>query len=197
MPFDLNTAKNRLGIAPGDVTKDAEIQAALDAALAAAEKYCNRNFRLARETARFYHVDGPAIQLSRFPIRVIHSVTPDPPTFDIHYTGGKLLTHDQGFHEVEIDYTGGYDPLPPDLELALWLTFANTHSIISGGAAATLVQGSGDVKSVTVMGSFKLDYDVGTTAVGGGGGSDFGGEAVGFIPGAAVSILDLYVVHGA
>lgn len=134
--FDLATAKARLGASDG--SKDAIIQMGLDTALAMAERYCDRRFAYAAETARFYHFQGDTLFLPRYPIEAVIS-TSGLPDIKVHHRLGTLEL--PGFSAVEeavVSYSGGYQVYPPDLELALWGIFDNVYPALSGAAPAAV-----------------------------------------------------------
>lgn len=88
-------------------------------------------------------------------------------------------------------YTGGYDPLPADLEAALWMTFDQLWATTPGWGIPAGQQGSAPIKSFGIDG-MRIDYDtqgqarVGTKA-----------EARGILPATAVGILDFYRAESA
>lgn len=86
-----------------------------------------------------------------------------------------------------LTYTGGFDPLPADLEAALWMTFDQVWASTPGyGLPAGSQSGSGAVKSFGMDG-MRIDYDTqGATGAGS------KAEARGLMPASAIGILDFY-----
>jgi hypothetical protein len=86
-------------------------------------------------------------------------------------------------------YTGGYDPLPADLEAALWMTFDALWGSTPGWGVPAGQQGSsGPVKSFSIDGT-RIDYDTQSAA---GGGANSKAAARGILPATAIGILDFY-----
>ena len=181
--FDLQTAKQRLNIPPADTTQNNAIQAALDAVLAFAEKYCDRQFLYSGQRVSFYYFTGRVLQLHRYPIDQILQVSQSVGDYKVHRIAGQIeFPGNQAFDEITIDYTGGYQPLPADLEMAFWMIFDDVYGAVSGTGGIS----AGGVKSVRV-GEISVAYDTGAQASSGGGLSLFG------MPNALVkSVLDLY-----
>ena len=186
MAWDLITAKQYLSIPAADTTQDANIQVVLNRVLATVETLLQRKLFLAREIVKFYHLNDRKVLLPRYPIVNVFSINGvTSQTWLVHHRNGwvDLCTTNVAAGkcggEIAIDYEGGYGTLPPDLEGALWEIFMLAWSGIdpntggpsqSGGLA--VVQGSGDVKSLTVFDAFKVDYDVGTSVSGSSSSSD-------------------------
>lgn len=83
-------------------------------------------------------------------------------------------------------YNGGYDPLPADLEAALWMTFDNLWHTTPGWGLPAGAQGVNPIKAFGIDG-MRIDYDTQTA-------SRFGtkAEARGILPATAIAILDFY-----
>jgi hypothetical protein len=99
-----------------------------------------------------------------------------------------------------LHYSGGYDPLPADLEAALWMTFDSVWGSTPGYA----VPGGGGAVSEAPLKSFQIDgmslsYDTAAGSSSGGGGGDV--SSFGLLPSNAIGILMSYraetVVGGA
>lgn len=198
--FDLAAAKTKLGIV--GTLQDTQLQAALDVALAIAEKYCDRKFMYAAEVASFYLVKAQALKLYRYPVEQIVSITDTSggttigsDTYKAHLSSGSILF--DGWHsarEIDVSYAGGYKTLPADLELALWDIFNSVWSATPGwgAAAGAAAPAAGAIKSITVPDVGKIDYDLsGGTASGGAGG------AGGYITPVAEMLLDKYKAESA
>lgn len=94
-----------------------------------------------------------------------------------------------------LSYTGGYDPLPADLEMALWFVFDQVWSTTPGWGkpAGSTASDSGVIKSFAIDG-MKIDYDAGVSAGSVGAGR---AEAYGLIPANAIGVLDAYRAESA
>ena len=183
MAWDIATATARV---PGG-SNAALIQTAFDAALAVAERYCDRQFLYAAERATFTHPFTDGLQLSRYPIEQVVAITGGTGVTikDYHAekgTGLIVLDGVTSAHQVQVDYAGGYKTLPADLELALWMVFDAIWAQVSNiGAAAA----PSAITSVSIP-------DVGKITLSDGGAASSGGAMNGLIPGFASAILDLY-----
>lgn len=91
-------------------------------------------------------------------------------------------------------YSGGYDPLPADLEAALWMVFDNVWNSTPGWGmpAGAGGSGSGAVRSFSIDG-MSIGYDTGSSGSSGAGRA----EAYGMIPASAAGILDFYRAESA
>jgi len=187
MAWNLETAKTRLGIEPGDMSKDTQIQAAMDTALSLCEKYCDRFFLQASETETFYHTSTNVFQLKRFPIV---SVSKGGDGAKVYQERGYLeFSRYVIEEEVEVEYLGGYSELPADLEMALWLAFDNTYKELAPGGGGL----SGGLKKLQITGVGSIDYGTSAASSGDSGGGFVGG----LIPISSIGILDLYRLPGA
>lgn len=184
MMFDLATAKTRLGIV--GAAQDALLSATINAVISIAERYCDRKFLYAAETVKFYDFHGHMLFLPRYPIvSVLPSSTGLPTTNHVHGRLGVIELHGINYIEAaSIDYVGGYQVLPEDLELALWLMFDALWPSMSGGGAGAA--GGGAVKAIRSNGA-SIEYDTSGGAVSGLASSNAAGLPVG-----AMSILDTY-----
>lgn len=176
MAWDLATARLVAGIPPGDTTKDAALTRIMGRTLAAVETLLGRGLLLRRETVRFYEVDERKVLLPRYPVRRVYSINGTPGVIRglLHHRTGwlELGPYDHwGTQDgaVLIDYEGGFDPLPDDLEAALWEALLylwgmvdQTTGLPRQGAGAGVVQGSGDISRITLADFGSISYDVGT-----------------------------------
>jgi hypothetical protein len=186
MMFDQATAVTRLNITdPGMV---ALAGTTIDTALAVAEAYCDRKFTLADDIEVFVHPFAHALLLHRYPVEDVQSISgfSHSDNYHVDKPGGRIIidgvTND---HVVTVTYKGGYDPLPPDLELALWMVFDNIWPMVSGTGSTT-----GDrISSVTVPDVGTIRYDTGGAA------STGGAQVGGLVPMSAAGILSLYRRH--
>jgi hypothetical protein len=188
MAWDLATAKARLNIV--GATQDTQVQAALDTAVAIAENYCGRKFTYAAEMASFYYLWGASLQLPRYPIEQVVSVTHTKNSqaitnYKVNRSAGLIeFAGFTGGEQIDVSYAGGYKTFPADLEYALWHLFDDTWPGMSGqgggGSSAAAVE------SVTLA-------DVGTVRFASGGAPTGGGVAALGL-GKAFNILDAYVL---
>ncbi|RLC39114.1 hypothetical protein DRH27_00510 [Candidatus Falkowbacteria bacterium] len=121
MTFDLAAAKARLNIV--DTSKDVEIQNALDISQGIVENYLDRKLDDAAEVETFYSVSNQTLQVRRFPITAVNSIT-EGVAAQVDLEKGIIYFRNALIAEaVEVDYQGGYAVLPPDLEEAMWQVF--------------------------------------------------------------------------
>ena len=148
--FDLATAKTRLNIT--DTTQDVQLQAALDAALAIAEGYCDRYFMHApAQVEKRTHVAGSSVSLMRYPLDAEPTLSGDSPNYKFHTDWDNGVIHFDGNyvdHKLTINYSGGYVTLPADLEYAFWGIFNGVWSNMNDVASA----GVGGVGQVGITG---------------------------------------------
>lgn len=181
MSWDITQAKLRLGIEADDTGKDNQITTAMDAALALAEKYCDRFFFQRSETTNFYHTKTATFQLKRFPITM---VTKGAEAATVHHVAG-IIEFDNTIisKKITFEYVGGFVELPADLELAFWGIFDNFYSQATGGVSKA-------VRKLQITGVGSIDYGAGGT------GSSGSGVPEDLMTASSKSILDLYRLPG-
>ena len=179
--FDLATAKTRLNIT--GTTQDAELQVALDTALAIAEGYCDRKFMHASQVETFTHSSGNSISLIRYPLDSDPTLSGDQNTYKFHADWENGVVHFDGGiaeHKMTVTYSGGYVTLPGDLEYALWGIFDGVWSNMQNVGSV----GAGGVDKISLVGVGSISY-----SGGGVGGSGSGGDPV---SGYVQAVLDGY-----
>lgn len=185
----LPAARVRIGLASNDTTKDTKLTLSLNTALLIAERYCDRKFLKMAGSYQAIHFAAPEVQLDRYPINSVTAVTADGTTVtDFHVNGSAGRIVFDGLivaHVLNVTYDGGYETLPADLELALWLLFDAVWPAIS---ASNVAAGSGAVKAIRSNGS-SIEYD--TTA---GGVTGMSSVAENGIPVGALTVLETYKV---
>jgi Phage gp6-like head-tail connector protein len=216
MTWDLEAAKARLGIT--DNSQDAAIESAMGVALALAEKYCDRQFLLELGTVQFPPTAWPVLLVRRYPIKdVVEVLAPngsvlDPTRYGVDYEHGMIRLgwgitsagvppgSSWWSGSVAVTFEGGYDPLPADLEAALWMVFDNVWSTTPGmglPAGSATSSSGGAVRSFSIDG-MSIGYDNSATS---GGGGSAAPDDWGLIPALATAILNFYraetVVGGA
>jgi hypothetical protein len=189
MSFDIQTARVRVGLLPGDTTKDVELTAAMDATLGIVERYCDRKFTQASESVEFIHFSGNELLLDRYPINTVSAIDADGKEITKYHVkkldGIISIDGTLSAHVVEVDVDAGYAVLPADLEMALWMVFdALWPSLNGSGAGAAVVTGGISSISVPDVGTIRFATDSKAASTGGGLG--------GLVPDSAVSLLDLY-----
>jgi hypothetical protein len=165
MSFDIESARKRVGVPDGDTSKDAELVASLNAALAIAENYCDRKFLYREETARFYYDATRKYSLKRYPIDEVVEVIDSDGRFSeykVHKLVGHVILKRPNYaEEVIITYKAGYQILPADLELALWgifdAAYASISRAMSGNGMGTGASNVGAISSINIP-------DVGTVS---------------------------------
>ena len=180
--FDLSTAKTRLNIT--GTAQDAELQVALDAALAIAEGYCDRKFmHTPTQVETFTHSSGNSISLIRYPLDADPTLSGDRANYSFHTDWENGVIHCDDFvvdHKLTVTYSGGYVTLPADLEYALWGIFDGVWSNMQNAGS----MGSGGVDKISLVGVGSISY-----SGGGVGGSGSSGDPV---SGYAQAVLDGY-----
>jgi hypothetical protein len=202
MTWTLQAAKARLGIT--DDAQDAQITQALNVSLGLAEKYCDRRFQKKDETARFFGDSWPTLLVRRYPILSVAEVRAptgdviDSSRYGIDYDNGMILLGSGNMvvpsrwsrGAVEVDFTGGYEPLPDDLELALWLVFDAVWFKSPGMGLPGGTAPEPTVRSFAIDG-MSIGYENAAT-VSGSPSSGGGPAAWGLMPASSVATLNLY-----
>jgi len=189
MAWDLATARTKIGLAPGDTSRDVDLSMSMAVALDLLETYLDRGILYQNMVETAVEMHGRRVSLYRYPLVAVDAVTTSgasDQSAGAPIGTNQYLTDDQTgmvifktptiVDKVTVVYKGGYVTLPPVLEWVLWTTWSTLWAEMfpgapaggGGGGGGTIVQGSGDLKSVTIFGVGKLDYDVGATAIGGG-----------------------------
>lgn len=141
----LEQAKAALGIAPEDTSQDAALQLQIDAVSVAVNNYCGRIFAVQtyQDTLRYvaqWLYAGEPLRTRQYPIVVSegepliavieNGATVDVAFWDVYPEEGTLYRIDGGIvtawsgTTIVVDYTAGFDPVPPDVAMATleWLT---------------------------------------------------------------------------
>lgn len=183
MAFDLVTARARIGIA--DSSKDTILTSAMNAALAIAEKFCDRKFMFSPATAEFFDVWDDKVQLPQYPIGTVTQITGTDASYRVHQELGMIMFNGNVHSKyINVKYTGGFKPLPADLELALWAIFDDTYGEFSGSGS---IGGLNGLSRITVSGVGTIAYGTNSSSSAGG-----GGAFAGLIPIRALNILQMY-----
>jgi hypothetical protein len=166
MGYTLAEAKIRLGIDPADTSQDADIEIAMNTALAMVEQYLNRQFLYAQEELEVIHSHGGSIQVSRYPIDTVSRMSPMI-RHQVHNEVGLIVFHRPTITDrVELEYTGGYKVLPADLEYGLWLAFDAIWADMSApaGSGGGSAGAAGDVESVSLTGVGTVRFSSGASS---------------------------------
>jgi hypothetical protein len=185
--LNLETLRVRIGLLATDTSKDTELTAAMNTALAIAERYCNRFFAFGNQTETFVHKFGSAVQLHRIPVTSISEMSPEH-AYHIDADAGLIhFDHTAADHSFVIKYIGGYDvdSLPADLEWALYSIFDGTYASMSGGGATVA---AGAIESITIADVGTVRYSTGAKAVA-------TTSAFGPVSPETAAILDLYRIE--
>lgn len=125
----LEQGKTRLGIPSGDTSKDAEVQAAIDYATDLVEEYCQREFAQGAYTEQVFKPTEKIIYLNNWPAASVDEIRRDAVVYaeavydlnpihgEVHFDAGQTNFSDTVL--LEIDYTGGYNPVPDVLTNAV------------------------------------------------------------------------------
>ena len=184
MAYELESARIRIGLAGDDASKDAEITASMSAALSYAERYCDRKFMKSIESEQFFHFSQCEVQLHRYPIDSVGLVDIDNTevkNYRIDAVHGRIVFDGRVSAKLlTIDYSGGYQTVPGDLEIALWRLFDAAWSIVSAAGE----QGSfgAAIKSIASAGA-KVEFDVSSSS------------SIGLNDSVATTILDFYKIE--
>ena len=202
----------RIGLQPDDDSKDLLIEQAYMAALAMCETFCDRWFEFkVGQVEQFGPTRTRSLLLRRYPVLQVTSIVTGMGE-SLPLTNYSLLQEAgivmgvapwlvtwtapvpgiwmPGDPAYTVTYDGGFDPLPPDLSLAVALGF-DAVWYATPGAGALPGQANLPVKSVSVVGVGSMDFD----ASGSGSGSGHTDGASGswsLLPQMATDILQRY-----
>lgn len=201
MAFTLEFAKKRLGIDEQDTSQDDAIKACLAVALSLAETYCDRGLEFKEDVVEeFERMWQRTLRVYRYPIKEVTSINTIDPVLQSSMQANSDVWLDKKAgiikgvwcgYDVEVTYSGGYDPLPADLEYGLWLVFdAVWYSTPGMGQAAgsSSEDTAGPIRAFTING-VRMEYSTKTNAFGSSGGSI---DPYGIIPENAIAVLDKY-----
>lgn len=88
--------------------------------------------------------------------------------WSLHSNTGLLHGPFRGARYLTISYDGGYNPIPVDLMFnVLWPLLRQYWAEHTGAAGGLIVQGTGEIKAVTLADVGRIEYDVGAKSVGG------------------------------
>ena len=212
MPLDPAILKARLGIPTDDTSQDPVIAAVAVQAQALAENYCDRAFDLADETDEFPDV-ASSLQLRRYPVseitgfwRVLRQYgTPladdrgsDVTSYRVDRARGLIWPTGWGCwsagpaQQFHVEYSGGYETWPPDLDWAVTSVFDLLWAETPGGGVEAGAGGAtafDAVKRFSVVGAYSVELGSSGDASGGGGSGD---NSWGLLPPSITSVLDFY-----
>lgn len=195
MLLDLAMLKERLGIPPGDTTKDATITLVAEQAQAIAEAYCDRLFELADDVETFPGVVS-SFQVRRYPLVSIAAITPGDALDNPAQAGAALASYRtdaaKGLVWTPLEavqrlggvltcaYRGGYAAAPTGLLWALLRVFDIVWAATPGGGLEPGEVGGGvfdAVKRFSVVGAYSVELGSSSaegSSPGGGGDNAFG-----------------------
>jgi hypothetical protein len=212
MPLDPATLKARLGIDASDTSKDAVIDVVAGQAQGLAENYCDRGFDVADQAEDFPNTASSA-QLFRYPVTAVTGF------WRLLHQNGVPLAEDRGGDvtiyrldkargivwpggwgwasnpdaQLHIEYTGGLETWPPDLDWAVTAIFDLLWAETPGGGVEPGAGGATAfdvVKRFSVVGAYSVELgssgDAGSTSGGG------GDNSWGLLPPSITSVLDGY-----
>lgn len=163
--WTLEYGRQRVGLDPADVTKDADIEFTMRLALEAAEKFCDRRFPSQDVLGEFVEVDqSRRFFVERYPLQAIHQISVDGMMFDyskldaplIKWNIGEVIFREgccncrPGYSVVRIWYRGGFVPLPDTLVWVLWQIFDECWRNLAGSASGGGASMSGEISRITV-----------------------------------------------
>lgn len=177
--WDINTARSVAGVEALDTSHDVALQRAMDVVLATVEGVLGRGLLLLRQTVVFYEYATvtPVILLPRWPILQVHSVNGSTSAgYTVYLQDGRLELQDYPVNSdgrIEVDFEGGFDPLPADLEHALWEAFNVFWAGVDHLTGyPTAVQAPAEIEKVVMPDGGSITWDVGAATSGTGTPSD-------------------------
>lgn len=182
----------RVGLAEDDTSKDATLTVAFNTAVALAETYCDRKFDYKEDAVEYFTYESDkTISLERYPLKAITSITTfangdvTPPIRFDRKAGIVYLCGFANDEELTVNYSGGYEVLPPDLLQAFLLIFDNVWKSNGGSGDSGGGMPTGDIKAISVPDVGRVEFV--TESSGGGSVGEWG-----LIPDDATAILSMY-----
>ena len=190
-PITIELLRARAGVPDG--TKDVELEAAFDAAFSTIETYLDRALMLSPDTLT---TDMPVshVLVRRWPIVTVDSVTWNGQavtagSYWFNASAGEILfAFPRGCPPLVVNWTGGYDTLPPDLVWAVLATFDQAWLTDPASGAQQGAVAAPGVQKAAITGVGSFDYGSG----GSGGAMGSGTAPWGMIPASAVEVLASY-----
>lgn len=197
--------RERIGLVPGDASRDAQLAAAWGQAIALCETYCDRKLEKATDTEELWPARG-SLLVRRYPIESVTSITDASGTvlessaYQVIDLAGIIVRAGAmmggGGAPLEVVYVGGYEPLPKDLEFAVLAAFDAVWAATPGWGAVSGAQSVGAVQKISIVGVGSLDLaDSASSAASAGAGGQIGAQPWGILPISATSILSRYMNH--
>ena len=180
--ISIEILRERIGLDSTDKSEDVKLTAAHLATMNIAENYLDRKLDKMNEIEEHYHKSGGVISLRRYPIETINSITSDGAALTDYQlddeTGLIYAEARLSAKHLVINYEGGFDEYPEDLELAILDLFDNVYSqsITTGDSS---LSGAVSGYSIAGVGSIKFDTSEG---------SSWGG----IMPATSAAIFDQY-----
>ena len=154
----LENVKERLGIAPSDLTSDKFLQSQIDYYSAVIETYCERSFERATVTETWEKLKDTGqvftetvFWVRHYPIITINSVSVN----DALVTEYQQVQSDRIFYsyfrgadKIEINFDGGYDPIPAEVSMVCEELVASKQGKQTAGMDPTQIVRSESVPEV-------------------------------------------------
>jgi hypothetical protein len=154
----LEDVKERLGIAPSDLTSDKFLQSQIDYYSAVIETYCERSFERATVTETWEKLKDTGqvftetvFWVRHYPIITINSVSVN----DALVTEYQQVQSDRIFYsyfrgadKIEINFDGGYDPIPAEVSMVCEELVASKQGKQTAGMDPTQIVRSESVPEV-------------------------------------------------
>ncbi len=174
MAWTVDQGREYLGLDSGDTSQDTRIQQVMDQTLSALEVALGRRLLFAREVETYYYLNSISLLLPRFPVKEVFTLVDPSTNFGFNLSRLKVrksigeIIHPElvGHEEIEVDYEGGYETLPPDLERDMWAAFQVLYDRVNVDTGAPDTEGnsftsggSGDISSVTLSDFGTIRWD--------------------------------------
>lgn len=175
----------RVGLQPADASRDVEIEASFTEAILSINDYLDRVLQLGDQSKTETHFRGTVISLPAYPIELVVKLIADgdSPEFHVDKSRGLIMLDSSiAAHVLAVDYRGGYDIFPADIQAAAIATFDNVWQFMNSTSIAA--SSTAVTKSLAVDG-MRVDYfdpNKGTSTK----------EPVGYIPASVIDSLEGY-----
>jgi hypothetical protein len=164
--IDIERLRVAAGLPVDDATRDAELELAYEQALTLCESYCDRWFPLQPQIEQIWPTRG-AFMVKRYPIQSITAITDAngaqlaPATYLINAPAGIVLRYGAAIAAsawpLSIEYVGGYEPLPADLDYAVLAAFDAVWASTPGWGASSEAS-AGQMQKISVVGVGSIDF---------------------------------------
>jgi hypothetical protein len=133
-----------LGLDPENSADSSQVSFLMTSALLIADNYCHRHFNYEASCSEKFIINASkTVQLKRFPVTGVESITYVSGVEIADYlldeiTGIVIFSQEAVETQIEITYSGGFDPIPADVLLALQSAVRKLYSSSQGDSGQSI-----------------------------------------------------------